>query len=180
MGGVLLEHQQQADSRAENPLVNPDEHIKKQIEKLNLNRPAIRFTPHGEVMVRRQDGVEHQEDFPMEELGDLPEGFELHRDTYIEAMSRIYEACSHIEKMEKRFMPLTRPELLNFNVMGIKIEKRDIGKLVKWGLLSEKVIPITKAGRPIGARAVVYFTPRGRAFVRKYFDPAYCLPKSDS
>lgn len=171
-----MEHQQQAEP---NPLVDPEEHIKKQIEDLNRKRPLKKFTPHGEIIVQRQDGVERELPYAVEELGDLPNGFDLKSSLYMDIMARLYESCCQIDKMKKRRLPLTRAEFLNPAVIGYRVKKRDLSKLIKWGLVSENVVDVTKDEEPKGKRAIVYFTPKGRAFVRRYFEPSYCIPPEE-
>jgi len=113
----------------------------------------------------------HTWELPLEiaELGELPGGFTAR---HHHVMSVIYEAVSQIRKMTKRSIPLTRSELFKFGATA-----PEVSKLEKMGLVEEVLIQVVEreTGKLSGQRAVILFTPRGRAYVRKAFNPKYGL-----
>lgn len=188
------EQQQEAGSAAsEQPAPTAGEAVAKQIpEELKaqlqaIPRPvAIKYTLDGEVVVL---GKPHPDDpkkmlvhdLPLKvvETSILPPNWTSRHDFI---MGIVHEAVMQIKNnMPKRQVPVTRNELSTFGV-----EKHELAKMVKWGFLAERTITLHRQGEhdknkgtPMGC-AVVYFTPVGRAYIRKALNPSYGLPKEPS
>jgi len=144
-------------------------------EKLSGKPVATKYTIDGEVLVRRyfeREGkpvVDIADPLEVVELKPLPNDF---KDRHKTAMWIIYDAIKQIHKMPKRDVPLTRPEILG-EEGGVK--KKDLRYLIKSGLVQERLIGLVekKGSKPVFSKPVVYFTPQGRAYVRKHFDKDY-------
>lgn len=146
------------------------EQIMDELKKLHGNVVGKRFTVNGEVLVANVDGV--QIDLPLEAdaLDPLPERFgPEHR----EVMETMFSAVSQINANPKRIVPVTRVELLD----EFKANAKVVGQLERWGFLRQRLIKLVPADKPrqkTGTmRAVYYFTPQGRAYVRREFDAEY-------
>lgn len=161
------------------PAVSIPEEIRKQAAL--IPRPvAVKYTVDGEVIVM---GAAHPDDpkkmlvrdLPLSvvESSILPANWQTRHDFI---MGVVFEACSQIKQMKNRKVPLTRKELIAFGV-----QKDEIARLVKWGLLSEKPITLQKDGSNAQTTvSIVYFTPKGRAYIRKSIDPSYGLERKQN
>lgn len=92
------------------------------------------------------------------------------------AMRRFYTLLMAItQAAPNREVPLTRKEVFENG-----IDKKSYKTLLKAGWLKETIIPLyrTSDKKPVGARAVVFFTPQGRAFIRSAVDANYALTEN--
>lgn len=130
---------------------------------------AKKFGIDGEVLLIQVNKQLVEIPLEVDELGPLPNGFgEAHKD----AMGAVYTAIHQIKAMGTRSVPLTRKELLSFNV-----DRRAVDQLERWEFLKMRVVKFDKKnGKKQPAMAVYYFTPKGRAYVREHFDETYGLP----
>jgi len=129
-----------------------------------------RFTIDGEVLVMKKDGMII--DLPLDVYKDdtpIPIAW---RSEHHDVMAIIYTAVMQIKAMPQRALPLTRAELLD----EFKADKRAVRRLDEWGFITQRVIEVNKGGGKGSARAVYYFTSKGRAYVRKHLDSGYGLP----
>lgn len=94
----------------------------------------------------------------------------------------IYTAITDLKenpKFKGRSIPLTRNELINPQIKGgitdIGFSKTVLKSLEKKKLLEVDVIKLvdTKLRKHTGARTVVFFTGKGRDYVRRHIDPEY-------
>jgi len=103
-------------------------------------------------------------------------------------MHVIFTAISDIKsnpKLKDRSIPLTRKEILEPHFRGgmtdMGFDKSVLRSLEKKKLLESEIIKLVKyemkdkkiVAKPTGARNVVFFTERGRSYVRRKFDPDY-------
>jgi hypothetical protein len=136
-----------------------------ELKKLD-NRPvATRYTPDGEVVIRRVDGRDQDEplDFPDPVL---PLGL---RPSDKGAMAILHSAVCQVRDMPKRNVPVTRGELERR-----KVTKTSLTRLERLGLVQTRLVRLIDAtGKAKRAVAVCYPTSQGRAFVLKNFDPEY-------
>ena len=148
---------------------------------------AISFTIHGEVIVRQflknkisPDAVDallpKGKDTDPFERRDDPLGVVDYEDPGISeelkgAMLNIFEATKQIHALPRREVPLTRGELDSV----VHVTKKELRKLVKKGLVTEKLLRLnaSKTGKAVRAQAVLYFTPQGRAYATKHFNKQY-------
>jgi hypothetical protein len=129
-----------------------------------------RFTVDGEVLVAKRGGVVIDLPLEVEEAPPMPIAWSpKHHDV----MGIIYTAVMQIKAMPHRALPLTRAELLD----EFKADKRAVRRLDGWGFITQRVIEVNKGAAKGSARAVYYFTSKGRAYVREHFDPEYGLPR---
>jgi hypothetical protein len=132
---------------------------------------ARRFTVHGEQKLRRVKG----------ELVPLPLDITEPNDSlaqrYRDEMIILYDAVRQIEEKGVRFLPITRTEMLYW-----KVQKDTLRGMQKAGLIEEKLIDTIKVGttnKKASARVVVYFTPLGRGYIRKFIDDRYMQERTN-
>lgn len=139
-------------------------------KKEDLPLLAIRYTADGEVCSRNVHGTYIDDPLRTVELGILP-GFigEEHR-RWMDVFYCFLRAMR--ERSPNRDIPLTRKEVLTNG-----FDRRALKELCQAALLKETLMPIQrkKDGKMTGARAVIYFTPQGRAYIRKFIDPDYAV-----
>lgn len=155
------------ESPREDPIAKQ---IADELKKLDGRAVAKRFTVHGEVIVLQVDGKYVDVPFEADQLDPLPAKFGAkHRDV----MEIIYSAVTQIAENKNRTVPLTRNELTKEFGAEIKIVK----DLERFGLIRTRLIKLVPAKTPRAtkgeSRAICYFTPQGRAYVRAEFDPSY-------
>jgi len=98
---------------------------------------------------------------------------DIARHRYLDEVTRYYDYLNVVRKYApNRTVPVTRNEFIE-NVVG----KKALRELCNAQILKEALIDIisTTAKQSAGKRAIVYFTPQGRAFVREYINPTYAL-----
>lgn len=135
---------------------------------------AMRHTPDGAIPLRQIKG--EKVDTPIPEV-ELEEEVKLSTQEE-DMMNVIFTAVGDIKKLKNRSIPLTRSELLNPSNKGgctdLGFQKGVLKNLVKKGLLDSVEVDLLRAdGKSVGRRGLVYFTPKGRAYVRKYIDEKY-------
>lgn len=135
---------------------------------------GVSYTVHGERPMKYDQGKPVPQKYPVEELGKLHRRFS---DFHHDIIATIYSAMNDIIRL-KRSIPLTRNELLRpARRRGITekgVSKRTVNDLIKFGLIQERIIKIiNSAGKPVRAQAIIYLTPRGRAYVRERIDEEY-------
>lgn len=132
---------------------------------------ALKFTVHGEHVIRRKDKVDsamplEKEEYTKDKLSSL-----MH-----DHMGSFFEMVQQVDEMKERKIPLTRNEVKKH------IPKAAIKSLVKKGLLQERIIAVKAMvqghGVNTGGKSVVYFTALGRGYVGKFFDEEYYNEKS--
>jgi len=133
------------------------------------------FTLDGEVLNKLQpDGTYAPE--PLRTVPLAPD-FDTDDPRLRQAMERFY-GLLRLVKFEhpNRIVPVTRKELL-----ANGIDKKAYRELLKKALLQERLIALTSTKSKnvnMGARACVYFTIQGRAFIQKYIDPSYAVTEN--
>jgi hypothetical protein len=135
-------------------------------------RYVIQYTLEGEVLCKKTPVGFVPE--PLRTV-DLAPGFDL--PAYVEPISRIWALLCQIRKHDpERQVPLPVSEIKRYMICSKGCYKEMVDK----GLLKEVLIPIidTKTSKNLGSRRVFFFTPQGRAFVRKYIDNNYCLTEN--
>jgi hypothetical protein len=142
-------------------------------EHLDKIKYFIRYTLDGEILVHNSgSGLE---DHPLKTVSLMPTPSFV-GDKHIGWMSQFYNLIKVVkQKCPSRLVPLTRKE-----VIGACADKRIFHEVMRAGLVKEALIPLllTTNGKPSGARAVIYFTPQGRAFIRKHIDPDYAITEN--
>ena len=134
--------------------------------KMPGTRMAMKYTPEGEVPVVIEGGVERDLPIPTEDLKPLPTKW---RPKHHEGFVKLCWLVGQIVN-KKRAVPATRDELLD---MGI--DKGTINDLESFGFVRNRIISLrrgTSGGKSVGARAVVYPTPQGHAYLRKLKEDA--------
>lgn len=135
-------------------------------------RLVIQYTLDGEVLCKKTPvGYVPQ---PLRTV-DLAPGFDL--PAYVEPISRIWALLAALKKHDpERKVPLPVSDIKRYMICS----KGCFKEMVDKGLLKEALIPIidTKTGKNLGSRRIFFFTPQGRAFVRKYIDNTYCLTEN--
>jgi len=134
----------------------------------------VKPTLDGEVFIQKRGGKEVMMPLKTQELEPLPPFL---GESHTNAMGFFHELLLDLKKTQKdRLVPMTRGELFS---MGF--DKKLYKDLLKAGLLQEKLVNFVrqKDKTPTGARATVFYTAQGRAFVRKFIDSNYC-PSGDS
>lgn len=130
------------------------------------------YTLDGEVLCKKvHDGYVPQ---PLKTVAlvasyDLPE--------FIEPMARIHALVVALKQHDPdRKVPLVVTDIKRYTICP----KGRYKTMVEKGLLKEVLIPIIDLtnGKNLGSRRVFFFTPQGRAFIRKYVDPGYCLTEN--
>lgn len=148
------------------------EEIANALEKLDGRQVAMKFTIHGEVMLIQAKGKQVEVPLEVDKLKPEPKGFHArHKDI----MGIIYTAVCQIAENPVRIVPVTRNELTKQWGVSAKLLKQ----LERWGYLRQRVIKLVPKDDPKATKgqavAIYYFTPQGRAYVRREFDPQYGL-----
>jgi hypothetical protein len=135
-------------------------------------RLVIKYTLDGEVLCKKvHDGYIPE---PLKTV-ELAPPFDLK--CYIEPISRIWALVEATKKHDpEREVPLTAQDIKRYMICSKGCYREMISK----GLLKEALIPIVDktTGKNLGSRRLFFFTPQGRAFVRKYIDGNYCLTEN--
>jgi hypothetical protein len=130
-------------------------------------RLVVQYTLDGEVVCKKGPGGYVPTPLRTVELGagyDLPE--------FVQPMSKFWALLESVrEEYPERYVPLTKPDLMSFQVCS----KKEYAAMIDKGLLKEVLVPIidTETGKNLGSRRIIFFTPQGRAFVRRYIKPDY-------
>lgn len=121
---------------------------------------ALELTPDGERMVMSNGVVT---DLPEVNIIDMPPGFKpKHRKAMMEIAAFLAEMK---RQAPNRKVPMTRNELIEWG-----IPKTDISALERLGFVKQRITPLLdKSGESVGSRAVVYFTPIGKAWLKREF-----------
>lgn len=130
---------------------------------------VVQYTLDGEVLCKNVMGSYIP--LPLRTVA-LDPGFDL--PVHVQAMSRIHALIEEYRTLDpQRQVPLPVGEIERFQIC----DKSEYKTLVEKGLLKEALIPIvdTTTGKNMGTRRLFYFTPQGRAFIRKYVDRNYAL-----
>lgn len=135
---------------------------------------AMRHTPDGAIPLRRVGGSDVDVPFPEEELSE-----DVHLSPQEnDMMAVIYTAVMDIRKLKNRSIPLTRSELLNPSNKGgctdLGFNKKVLRSLIKKGFLDSPEVDLLRTDKKsIGRRGLVYFTTKGRSYVRQYINKSY-------
>lgn len=135
-------------------------------------RLVIKYTIDGEVLCKKVHDAYIPE--PLKTV-DLAPTFDL--TAYLQPISRIWALIEAVKKHDpEREVPLTAQDIKRYMICSKGCYKEMIQK----GLLKEALIPIVDktTGKNLGSRRLFFFTPQGRAFVRKYIDANYCLTEN--
>lgn len=133
---------------------------------------VVQYTLDGEVLCRKVLGSYIPlplKTVPLDAAWDLP--------VHVQAMSRIHALIGEIRAHDPgRQVPLPVSEIERFEIC----DKSEYKVMVDKGLLKEALIPIvdTKTGKNLGTRRLFFYTPQGRAFIRKYVDQKYALTEN--
>jgi len=127
------------------------------------NRPphpaATKYTLDGEILVL-SNGEEIVP--PVPEKIEIPKAL---RSQHQEGMQKIALFIAAVKKhAPRRQIPALRSELVDFGV-----SKKILSELEEMGFIQQRLIAVLDSSdnnRSVGSRAVVYFTPRGKAFFR--------------
>jgi hypothetical protein len=133
---------------------------------------AVQYTIDGEVLCKNVKGALIPQ--PLRTV-DLEPGYDLPE--FTQAMSRFWALVEAVrEDTPDRKVPITKEDILSFMVCS----KKELRTMMEKGLLKEVLVPIidTFTGKNLGSRRLVYFTPQGRAFVRKYVKPDYAVTEN--
>lgn len=133
----------------------------------------VKPTLDGEVVVKKEGENLIVGELRTVELGVVPSFI---GQKHIDAMAKFHAAlCEAKEEQKTRSVPLTRTEIFAYG-----IDKKAYKDLLEAGLLKERLVNFIRQSdkKPTGARATVYYTPQGRAFIRKHVDPSYALTGS--
>ena len=135
-------------------------------------RFVIQYTMDGEVLCKDVGGAyvpSPLKTVPLAPGWDLPQ--------FVTPMSRILALLDALKAHDpERQVPLPVTDIRRYAICG----KRQYKTMVEKGLLKEVLIPIidTKTGKNLGSRRIFFFTPQGRAFIRRYVDPKYALTEN--
>ena len=130
---------------------------------------VVQYTLDGEVLCKSVMGSYIP--LPLKTV-ELAPGFDL--PVHVQAMSRIHALIQEYRSMDPgRQVPLPVGEIERFQIC----DKSEYKTLVEKGLLKEALIPIvdTATKKNLGTRRLFFYTPQGRAFIRKYVDRNYAL-----
>ena len=165
--------QQQNELKKE--LVKKAEEIAKSAPKYKM-----KYTLDGTVLVEPDgEGGFKEIPCPIKKDVDVPS---LKTPQEVDMMFVIYTAVTDLKtnpKLKKRAIPLTRNEVLNPQIRGgitdMGFTKSTLKSLEKKNLIKVDIIKLvdTKLNKTTGARTVVFFTQKGRDYVRKRINPEY-------
>lgn len=130
------------------------------------------YTLDGEVLCKNVKGAWIPQ--PLRTV-DLAPGYDLPE--FTQAMSRLWALVESVrEDTPDRVVPITKEDILSFMVCS----KKQMRTMIEKGLLKEVLMPIIDlhTKKNLGSRCLVFFTPQGRAFVRKYVKPDYCITEN--
>ena len=144
------------------PHIPVSEDVKKQLTDALRGSPAgVKYTVDGEVQLVYGDNAQRVEQPLVEEpLDEMEASF---KDKHHEAMVLLNEAILSVKRMKNRQVPLTRDELND------AVSKKTLRQLENFGLVQQRIVPLLRAstGTSVGGKALIYFTPQGRAYVRE-------------
>ena len=130
----------------------------------------VKPTLDGEVLVRKEGDSLKEDALRTVPLGPLPSFIgERHE----KAMATFHAALVNLkESQSQRKVPMMRNELLDLG-----FNKKLYRQLIDAGLLCEKLISLVRESdqKSTGARAAVFYTPQGRAYIRAHVDSGYAL-----
>jgi hypothetical protein len=135
-------------------------------------RFVLQYTLDGEVLCKNVHGA--YVPIPLKTVP-LVAGFDLPE--YATPMSRIHALIEALKAHDpERQVPLPVTDIRRYSICG----KRQYRDMVAKGLLKEVLVPIidTKSGKNLGSRRIFFFTPQGRAFIRKYVEPNYAVTEN--
>lgn len=135
-------------------------------------RYVVRYTLDGEVLCKNIKGA-----FVAQPLRTVELGNQYDHPEYVKQLSRFYAlVCAVRDDQPTREVPLVKKDVLSFMCFS----KKECTQLQLLGLIKEVLIPLvdTTTGKNMGSRNVLFFTPQGRAFVRKYVDPKYAITEN--
>jgi hypothetical protein len=150
---------------------NVEELVKQALHNKDI---GISYTSHGERGVVYKDGKHVA--VPFEEV-EFEEPHKRFNAKHHEVMEVIYSAVCDIVNM-KRSIPLTRNELIRpaakRGVTTNGISKKLVNDLIDFDLIQERIIKIVNIEqKPVRSQAVIYFTNKGRSYVRERIDQSY-------
>lgn len=147
------------------------EDVKKQLTDALRGTPAgVKYTADGEVQLVYGDNAQRIEQPLTEEpLHEMRADF---KEKHHEAMLLLNEAILSVKRMKNRQVPLTRDELND------AVSKKTLRQLENFGLVQQRIVPLLRAstGTSVGGKALVYFTPQGRAYVRERIQKLQATP----
>ena len=150
--------------------------MEEQKKKEVTGRLAMLLTPEGEipVMTDQAGNVIQELPVPKVELKALPKEFRPKHHAGIMSLA----AFVGMIVGTKRKIPATRDELIE----QWGLTKPLIQDLEKMGFVKTRITPLiqAKTGRSVGARAVVFHTPLGHAYIRKVQNEAVQSAGADS
>lgn len=133
---------------------------------------VVQYTMDGEVLCKNVMGS--YVPMPLKTV-DLAPAFDL--PVHVQAMSRIHALIQAIKEGDPlRQVPLPVSEIGRYEICP----KSEYKQMVEKGLLKEALIPVVDLAtkRNLGTRRLFFFTPQGRAFIRKYVDQGYALTEN--
>lgn len=135
----------------------------------NMNSQFIKFTPDGEVFVEEKDGkiITH----PLRTVAFVEPLPITLRPAHSQFMSDLLDAIRDMQsKMPERSVPVTKIEARDFFT-----DTDVLPDLLKAQLVKISVVTIPMKDLPDCEVEAIYFTPQGRAFIRKYIDHKYAV-----
>lgn len=137
-----------------------------QIRATTTRSVATRFTIDGEVRVYQKGALQEDGALPVVAfVGEALDG--LHHD----AVCILLALVESVRERGTRLVPVTRGEMRTHGV-----SRRVLAKLEQWGIVKQRIVKLNKvSGKNQPAQVVVYFTDRGRGYVRKFIDESYAL-----
>ena len=134
-----------------------------------MNMHMVKFTPDGEVFVEVIEGKQIVHELRTVDLVEpLGVPMTIGMATF---MNDLFEAIKELRRlMPERGVPVTRLEAPEF------FEETDVFKgLINNQLIKVAIVSIPLEGRPECVTEAIYFTPQGRAYIRKYIDHLYAV-----
>lgn len=140
------------------------------LDQLNVKLPedgtlqAIKYTPDGEVFMVTEGGRVVEKTRPEETLKPLPAKW---KSKHKEAMFSIEQGIRLVKDLGLRQIPLTRNECIDLGV-----PKGTLKDLEKFGMIQQQIISIVDTqdnNKPTGGKVVVFFTPQGKAYIKKHW-----------
>lgn len=126
----------------------------------NTSSPkGVKYTVHGEAIEYTDGSIAYP---PIIDIPGMPDGWKTYHD---EAMVKI---VSFLQSM-KQFVPNRQLPALRSEIIDCGVTKRVLKELDEFGFIQVRLIAVNdmaNGGKPIGARAVVYFTPTGKGYFK--------------
>lgn len=137
---------------------NSQEELSTTPPHVTISLKGIKYTIDGEAVEYTDGSIVYP---PAIDIG-IPTGFNVHHNDAMVKIHRFIQSMPDL--VPNRKLPALRSEIIEYGV-----SKRSLKELEEFGFIQIRLIAINdifNGGKPVGARAVVYFTPTGKGYFK--------------